>query len=247
MRICVAQTRPIRGDIQRNILSHERLLRLAVSHRADTVIFPELSLTGYEPELAKALAVEPQDRRLDVLQRICDNSGVTVGVGVPTRSSKGTFISMVILGPEQSRHAYSKRYLHADEEKFFAVGEGMPRLAYGDGSVLALAICFELSVVEHAEEASAAGATIYLASVAKPSSPRAGGLDKACSRLSEIAKSYSMAVLMANSVGRSGRMQCGGRSSVWDNAGTLLGEMNDIDEGVLVLDTKTHELFQETI
>ena len=50
MKICVAQTRPIKGDIQSNIDHHKRLIDLAVSNGADTVIFPELSLTGYEPE-----------------------------------------------------------------------------------------------------------------------------------------------------------------------------------------------------
>jgi len=56
MKICVAQTRPVKGDIQSNIENHKKFIDLAVSGGADTIIFPELSLTGYEPELAKELA-----------------------------------------------------------------------------------------------------------------------------------------------------------------------------------------------
>ncbi len=46
MKICAAQTRPSKGDIQRNIDNHKELVDLAVSKGADTVIFPELSY-GY--------------------------------------------------------------------------------------------------------------------------------------------------------------------------------------------------------
>jgi predicted amidohydrolase len=49
MKICAAQTRPVRGDIQTNIDNHKKLIDLAVSNGADIIIFPELSLTGYEP------------------------------------------------------------------------------------------------------------------------------------------------------------------------------------------------------
>lgn len=56
MKICVAHTRPVAGDIQSNIESHKKLLDLAIAHAAGMVIFPELSLTGYEPKLAKELA-----------------------------------------------------------------------------------------------------------------------------------------------------------------------------------------------
>jgi len=57
--------RPLKGDIQSNIKNHKILIDLAVYNGADTIIFPELSLTGYEPELAKKLATTPDDSRFD--------------------------------------------------------------------------------------------------------------------------------------------------------------------------------------
>ena len=53
MKICVAQTRPIKGDIQSNIDHHKQFINLAVANGASIIIFPELSLTGYEPKLSK--------------------------------------------------------------------------------------------------------------------------------------------------------------------------------------------------
>lgn len=52
MKICGAQTKPVKGDISANIENHKKLIDRAVANRTDIVISPELSLTGYEPELA---------------------------------------------------------------------------------------------------------------------------------------------------------------------------------------------------
>jgi predicted amidohydrolase len=72
MKICVAQTKPVKGDISANIENHKKLIDRAVANRTDIVIFPELSLTGYEPELARELAINQDDTRLDGLQEISD-------------------------------------------------------------------------------------------------------------------------------------------------------------------------------
>ncbi len=53
MKICVAQARPVKGDIPSNIDNHKKLIDLAILNGADTIIFPELSITGFEPELSK--------------------------------------------------------------------------------------------------------------------------------------------------------------------------------------------------
>ena len=45
MKICVAQTKPVKGDIEANIHSHEKLIEMAVSVGTDFITFPELSIT----------------------------------------------------------------------------------------------------------------------------------------------------------------------------------------------------------
>lgn len=99
MKICVAQTRPVKGDIQSNIANHKKFIALAISHQADVIIFPELSLTGYEPELAEELATDPHDSRLDDFQTISDSSRISIGVGVPTKHNNGICISMILFQP----------------------------------------------------------------------------------------------------------------------------------------------------
>jgi predicted amidohydrolase len=242
MKICVVQTRPIKGNIQSNIDHHKKLIDLAVSHGADTIIFPELSLTGYEPELAKALATDQDDSRFNDFQKISDTRQITIGVGMPTRSNAGILISMLIFQPQQPRQPYFKQYLHSDEYPYFINGPHQAPLMENKHKI-SLAICYELSVPEHSENAYKSGAAIYIASVAKS----VNGVEKAIESLSEIAKKYSMTVLMSNCIGLCDGVECGGKTSIWNNKGLLVGQLNDTNEGILIIDTDTQELIEKTI
>jgi predicted amidohydrolase len=242
MELCVAQSRPIKGDIEQNIEHHQRLIDRAVAHQADIVIFPELSITGYEPTLAKQLATTADDSRFDVFQSIADAKNIIIGIGVPIKNTAGVCISMVLFHPRAARLIYSKKYIHADEEPFFISGKNLSTVI-ADKPNVALAICYELSIPEHAAQAASSGANIYLASVVK--TPKQ--LEGATARLAAIARQYSMTVLMANCVGECDGAQCGGSSSVWNNQGVLLGQLDAASEGILMLDTDTQELTQETV
>jgi len=234
MKICVAQTRPVTGDIPGNIEYHKTFVTLAAMNGAEVIIFPELSLTGYEPSLAKQLAIDINDSQLDVFQQLSDTKQITIGVGVPTKGPKGIHITMVLFQPNKPRQANSKKYLHADEEPFFISGENLPGLIINNTPV-ALAICYEISVPEHAANAAESGAQVYVASVAKT----VKGVEKALTGLSEIAGKYGMTVLMSNSVGMCEDGECGGWSAAWNSKGALLGKLNDTNEGILILDTDT--------
>lgn len=232
MKICIAQVKPITGDIRQNIDIHKKYADLAVSFGADAIFFPELSLTGYEPTLANKLAINPDDKRLAVFQKISDSNKITIGIGAPTRHRNGICISMILFQPRQKRRFYSKQYLHEDEEPYFVAGNKSPILTL-TGKKIAIAICYEISVPAHCKSAYENGADIYLASVAKFTP----GIDKAFDRLSQIADKYSMSVLMTNCIGIADGQECAGRSSVWNDRGTLLAQMDNSHEGLLILDT----------
>jgi predicted amidohydrolase len=242
MKIAVAQTRPVTGDIERNIAHHLALVRQALERGAEIIIFPELSLTGYEPTLAKKLAMSADDERLQVFQSLSDAEGITIGVGAPTRSEAGLHISLLLFQPCEPRRLYSKTYLHADEKPFFAPGNSSPHWEL-NATRFALAICYEISVPEHLETALQNRPEIYVASVAK----FARGIDKALERLADIARAHSMIVLMANSVGPADGNECAGRTSIWGRSGNLLRQLDGTSEGILILDTKTGEVARELL
>lgn len=96
-------------NIEANIERHKEFIASALSERVDAIIFPELSLTGYERTLANELACDPDERRLKDFQQIVDDNNVVVGVGVPTRHGSGNCISTIFFRPHESKQIYSKR------------------------------------------------------------------------------------------------------------------------------------------
>ncbi len=232
MKICAAQTRPIKGDIENNIAHHVKLIELAISHHADFIVFPELSLTGYEPRLASLLAMNVDDGRLDVFQKISDHKKISIVVGAPIKSNDGIYISLIIFQPYKKQQIYSKEFLHPDEETFFISGKNNSVDLPGD---IALAICYELSVPEHSLHAFKQRAKVYIASVAKS----AIGYEKSSKILSNVAAKYSMVVLMTNCLGYCDNFECVGQTSAWDTHGTLLGQLDDAREGIIIVDMNT--------
>jgi predicted amidohydrolase len=242
MKICIVQTSALKGDITGNISKHLQFVELAVANGADMIVFPELSVTGYEPTLATELATTANDQRLDCLQELSSKHRVTICVGLPTRSEQQLFISMIIFQPDKERLTYSKQYLYPTEVDFFSCSN-KPVILHINGIILAPAICYELSVPQHVENAQNNGATVYFASVLNSVS----GVDNDLQKLSDIARKYGMITFMANYVGESGGYNCAGKSSAWHADGTLAGQLNDKNEGILIYDTTTQAVFQTEI
>ncbi|WP_163410507.1 carbon-nitrogen hydrolase family protein [Flavobacterium ajazii] len=240
MKICAAQTIPIKGNIPQNIEKHKSLIKIAVSSQADMIIFPELSLTGYEPELANSLSIaDLNDESLNDFQVISDNNKIIIGVGIPFKTDKGIYISMIIFQPNNKRQIYSKQYLHSGEEHYFTAGENILPLVKNDDKI-AIAICYETSIPEHAEKAFKNGANIYIASVLNS----VESVDKDIKRISETAKKYNMYALMSNFAGESGGYECAGKTSVWNKQGALIGQLNNKNEGLIIIDTKSEEIIE---
>ena len=236
MKLCSAQIKPIKGDIENNIQKHISFINLAAKNGANLIFFPELSLTGYEPTLANELATTQEDKRLDIFQELSNTNNIIIGVGLPTQQQNGVCISMVIFQPFTSRQTYSKQILHADEYPFFVSGEQQTFIAYKNYKI-APAICFESLQNEHSVKASAHGVNIYLASVAKS----AKGVEKANLHYPEISKNLNLTVLMANSVGPADDFISTGNSAVWNNQGQMIVQLNEINEGIIIYDVVTQE------
>jgi len=104
----------------------------------------------------------------------------------------------------------------------------MPVLAIGEQK-LGLAICYELSVPAHITRASAAGATLYLASVAKTDQ----GMTHAETRMASIAREYAIPTAIVNCLGPSDDFTGVGRSAHWDVQGNLVSQLDDTQASIL--------------
>lgn len=234
MKIAIAQTRPIKGNISANIEVHKKFIDLALTSNAEAIFFPELSLTGYEPELANKLAINQDDSRLNIFQNISDKYNIIIGLGIPTKTSSKIRISMIIFEPRQQRQTYSKQQLHSDELPYFENGVDQTIIT-ANKTKIAPAICYESLQPAHSENAFRLGANVYIASVVKSEN----GVEKAFKHFPTIARQYGSPVLMSNSVGFCDNFVSIGKSSVWTAEGRLVGQLDDKTEGILIFDTET--------
>lgn len=233
MKISAVQIRSDKGNIKSNIENHIKWIDIAVSENVDLIIFPELSLTGYEPVLAEELTTDQNDSRLDVFQKISDLKNITIIVGLPIKSPSGILISMVIFQPKSARLTYSKQQLHPDEKPYFIQGSEQIILKIKDQKI-APAICYESLQPEHSTRANRLGTQLYLAAVAKSQS----GIEKAFAHFPKIADKYSMPVLMANCIGKCDNFESAGQSAVWDENGNLMGQLDNKNAAILIYDSE---------
>ena len=234
MKIALAQVQPKKGDIKSNLELHEKIIALADSKDVDAIFFPELSITGYEPKLAKDLAIHIDNKRLDSLAKISESSNMIIGIGCPYKRPSGTQIAMLILYPDKKRKIYAKQILHEDEEPYFINGTKAVTIQLGQ-DLIAPAICYESLQVEHANKAMTQGATIYLASVAKAQNRIA----EAYKYFPELAKNNAMPILMCNAIGPSDDFVCAGKSAIWHKNGNPIGQLSKDQEGILIYDSDT--------
>lgn len=232
MKLCAVQLASLKGDVPGNLQRHLACIEQAAALGAELVVFPELSLTGYEPSVARQAAMPVTSTQLDTLQAACDRLGITVATGLPLPAPDGIRIGMPIFSPGAPRQAYAKRRLHDDELPYFTPGDQALLLQLGEHRI-APAICYESMFMAHAAAAREHGADLYLVSVAKT----AKGIREGHAHYPEVARELGMPVLMANCVGPADTFMGAGGSAAWDNQGRLLASLDDHSEGLVVLDT----------
>lgn len=234
----LTQIESAKGNIQKSIQIHLEIIERAIQLNSDLIVFPELSITGYEPELAKELSTSVENEIFNPFQEISDNNEITIGIGMPTKAVDGINISMLIFRPnEKDRLVYSKCILHSDELPFFVSSNSQPSLKI-KGRTISFGICYETLQREHFVKAKEKDAEIYIASVAK--SDR--GTNKAYLHFPSIAKEFNTPILMSNTIGYCDNFLSNGSSAVWNEKGQLIGQLDNKNQGILIYDTETRKV-----
>lgn len=217
LTLAVAQSLPIPGDLGESVRSHLRLASLAAEHGARLVLFPELSLTGYNRGLTLTDAVADSDPGLRPLQVLADTRNLLIVAGAPIALRDRLHIGALSFVPGSGVRTYLKEFLHEGEEVAFAPGPGGDALTLED-EVVGMAICADITHPEHARAAANRGATIYATScfITEP------GYQADTDLLRQYAREHRMVVLMANYGAPSGGWGSAGRSAIWSESGELL-------------------------
>lgn len=227
-----AQIAPKSGYIDYNISLHINIATVALKYNMDMLFFPELSITGYEPNMAAELAFEVNDERLNLLQRFVDSNGLMLGVGLPLKTQNGVQIVMAIFKENRQVSFYAKQYLHEDELPFFIPGDAPMILEIGTVKVM-LAICYESLQPSHIEQKGREEIDLYLASVAKSEN----GIKKTNYQYPITAHKHNVPVMMVNAVGPCDNFVSAGQSGIWSATGELLAQMDSTTLGMVGFDT----------
>lgn len=162
LTFAIAQNNPLVGAITANT---EEIIQLALQardqHKADVVVFPELSITGYPPEdllLRPSLEGRVQ-RALDLI--LAEVHGIHMVIGYPRKVGEQLFNAAGILYNGEIIGEYFKQKLPNfrvfDEKRYFVPGDQALVVAV-KGCQLGVTICEDIWQQGPLEMASEAGA-----------------------------------------------------------------------------------------
>ncbi|MDG3087785.1 carbon-nitrogen hydrolase family protein [Vibrio hannami] len=228
IKFALAQITPAKGNIAENLKIHQRYSEEAANAGADIIVFPELSLTGYEPSLLAELAQEPSSAIFQEISKIAVNNNLTVIVGCPLQSEGSKpYIGAVIGHPSGDIEFYNKQYLHSGESAYCSAGSENYSFTMKQTKI-ALAVCADFTERQHQKDALAESVDVYLVSALIS----IGGFAADEKLLSDIANQLNTPVLLSNFIGETGGWETAGKSGVWDKSGDTVFQGSDKSPGI---------------
>jgi predicted amidohydrolase len=215
LNIAVAQPSCAAFDVAANAAAHAVAV---VAAGARVVVFPELSLTGYELD---APPVAVADERLAPLVAACAANGTLALAGAPIAAEDGRrHIAVLAVDGGGVRIAYRKIWLGAEEAAAGFVPGPAPAVLAVDGWRVGLAVCKDTGVEEHAAATAAVGMDLYAAGVAHHDVDAHVNAERA--RRAALAHGVWAATASFAGPTGGGHERTAGRSGVWDPAGVAV-------------------------
>jgi len=214
LTIAAAQPACVAKDVRKNALEHAQTIRAA---RARVVVFPELSLTGYELD---ADAVPLEHDALTAIADACAETETLALVGAPVEGERGgAQIGMLRVTSTGTEVVYGKSYLGGDELTRFTPGTG-PVAIEVDGWRIGLGICKDTGVDRHIADTAALNVDLYVAGLVHLPEE----LDVQEERGIRLARTCGAYVAFASFAGPTGGgyARTAGASSIWGPDGTAL-------------------------
>lgn len=218
LTVAVAQPVCVPHDVAANAATHAAVVRAA---QARVVVFPELSLTGYELDAA---LVPPDDPALAPLVAACRDTGTLALAGAPV---DGPCIGILAVDGVAGTVdvAYRKLYLGDSEPDRFHPGPE-PRVLTVEGRRLGLALCKDTGVPEHQARTAALGIDGYVAGTCMSAEETA----EQDARGARIAAAHGVWVAFASFAGPTGDgyTHTAGRSTIWAPDGAVIARTDAV-------------------
>jgi NAD+ synthase (glutamine-hydrolysing) len=238
LRIALAQLNFLVGDVQGNAARVIEATRRAVAtERADLVLFPELTLSGYPPE--DLLFHRGFRRQIEAgLARLKrEVRDVPLVLGFPEYTSTGIYNSAaLIIGGEIAaihRKAELPNYKVFDEKRYFQAG-AQPTVADCEGLRAGLLVCEDIWAPQAAQLARADGAQMLLVINASPYELHKQREREQVARAR--ARDIGLPLAYVNLVGGQDELVFDGNSFVMDASGEVVMRAPAFTEGIFVVE-----------
>ena len=227
--LAAAQSISVPLDLAANVQEHLRLVEAAAEHEVQWLVFPELSLTGYELSALPRLVLHAEHTLLAPLRRAAARTGMAITVGAPVVLPGADLpaIGAITLRPDGNHTTYTKHHLHGSEVSFATPGPAPVHLQTVGPLRIASAICADTNHPTHAALAAQAGAHVYAAGILTSEK----GYAAEAPLWQSYAREHGMVVLIANHGGPSGGYVSTGRSGIWDPHGKLVAQAPEAGSG----------------
>jgi predicted amidohydrolase len=245
MKIALAQIAPVLGNVRKNLEIHYRTIEKARKKKADLLVFPELSLTGYKlRDLVETVALDPDTaRELRDLKTLSKDIALVFGFVEERPTEKGMFYnSAAFCAGGRILHVHRKVFLPTfglfEELRFFAPGKNFRTFATPWGN-MGLLICRDFLHINANYLLFAGGAETTITISAAPGRGLSGDKGFASSRMWELmgeamgrfAQSF---VVYCNRVGFEDGVAFAGGSFIYDPMGENLGQAAYFDPDLLI-------------
>jgi len=237
LTVSIAQINPIVGSFKHNTQLILNAISKAKQDKADTILFPELAITGYPPEdlLFRPAFIKKVDEALTTIAKA--SKDITVILGAPTEKNSNLYNSACVLRDGKTTHNYAKQHLPNyrvfDEKRYFKKGEESVVIEIADHKV-GLLICEDIWMEQPASNAKQAGAEILFVLNASPF--RAQKTAERLKMLKQRSTDNDMAIVYANLVGGQDELIFDGESLVFDRTGQLIYQAPSFESGIYTVD-----------
>ena len=243
--IAVAQIDAAVGNLEKNIRRHVIFTKKAIKRKADLVVFPELSLTGYSVrDLNWELAINPNEpARFKELLALSKAITIIAG-GIEESESFGIYNAAFVFedGKMHSVHrkVYPPTYGMFEEMRYFNQGQSVRSFASKQGT-LGVLICEDLWHLSLPYILAHEGAKIIIGLAASPTRI-AGDSENLPNAVvnSEHHKTYarllSSYLVFSNRVGVEDGINFWGGSEIVDPSGEIIAAAKLFDEDLIVAD-----------
>ena len=235
MKIALAQINPIVGDMDGNA---RKIISIIKNTKADIIVFPELSITGYSPQdllLRKNFIDENSSAFKNIIKNTKNKAAI---VGFIEKINENLYNSAAIIRNQQIIEIHHKiclpNYAIFDEKRWFKEGNNATIFEF-EGKKIGVSVCEDIWFPETAKRQKDKGAELIINISASPY--RKGKIEAIENILKQRWEENKIPIIYVNQVGGQDGIVYYGHSMCF-NDGKVIRKCRDFEEDILIVEIK---------